>query len=79
MSSFLFSIFSISFQIKNQNHHAQGEIKGLGCVVEGEVARAERRAEVASSSRRRRGVVVDEAKQSRRDGGMAVRGSLFFL
>ena len=48
-------------------------------MVEGEVARAERRAEVASSSRRRRGVVVDEAKQSRRDGGMAVRGSLFFL
>ena len=51
----------------------------MGCLVEGEVARAERRAEVASSSRRRRGVVVDEAKQSRRDGGMAVRGSLFFL
>ena len=57
------------FESEKMNHHAQGKRKGLGCLVEGEAARAEG-AEVASRRRRRRRsvpttgtVAVDEVER----------------
>ena len=64
---FSFCLFFLEKIEEGNNHHAQGERKGLGCLLEGEVARAE-----AASRRRTRRVLPrrgDEEEVTKRDIG----------